>query len=138
MRYHFLIAFTGLLSLFLALLSLSASTSVEPVAHYQAIAAKLLNAQAEQTLGDQTRYEMVSATHAIEIDWDDKWDELLGHSLNYAFETGKRAGMILITNDVDDTTELMQLSALLRLYDLPVTLWVIDKKTETLRLFSEE
>jgi len=45
--------------------------------------------------------------------------------------------MILITDDVDDTTELMQLRALIRHYNLPVTLWVIDKKTERLRHFAE-
>jgi len=45
--------------------------------------------------------------------------------------------MILITDDVDDTTELMQLRALIRHYNLPVTLWVIDKDTERLRPFAE-
>jgi len=52
-------------------------------------------------------------------------------------EQCKCAGMILITDDVDDTTELMQLRALIRHYNLPVTLWVIDKKTERLRHFAE-
>ena len=137
MRYHFIIAITGLLSLLLALLSLSASTSMQPVTHYQRIAAELLHAQPEQALGDQPRYEMLSATHAIEIDWNSNWHKLLGLSLDYAFETGKRAGMILITDDVDDTNELMQLRALIRQYNLPVTLWVIDKETERLRHFAE-
>ncbi|MBT4757852.1 MAG: hypothetical protein HOO08_05605 [Opitutae bacterium] len=137
MRYHFLIAFTGLLSLLFALLSLSASSSMQPLTRYQTIAAKLLSAEPEQIIGDQTRHEMVSATHAIEINWTRKWDELLGHSLNYAFETGKRAGMILITENVGEVDELLQLSALIRHYDLPVTLWVMDKETELLRLYAE-
>jgi hypothetical protein len=137
MRYHFIIAITGLLALLLALLSLSASASMQSIAHYQEIAAKLLNAQSEQTISDPPRYELVSATHAIEINWDNKWGKLLGLSLDYALENGKRAGMILITDDVGDTTELLQLRALIRHYDLPVTLWVIDKETERLRMFAE-
>ena len=80
---------------------------------------------------------MLSATHAIEIDWNSNWQKLLGLSLDYAFETGKRAGMILITDDVDDTNELLQLRALIRQYNLPVTLWAIDKETERLRPFAE-
>ena len=137
MRYHFLIAFTGLLSLLLALLSLSASTSIQPLTHYQTIAAKLLSAEPEQTISDPPRYELVSETHAIEIDWDNKWEKLLGLSLDYAFENGKRAGMILITDGVDDTTQLLQLKALIRHYDLPVTLWAIDKETERLQQYAE-
>ncbi len=110
---------------------------MQPLTRYQTIAAKLLSAEPEQIIGDQTRHEMVSATHAIEINWTRKWDELLGHSLNYAFETGKRAGMILITENVGEVDELLQLSALIRHYDLPVTLWVMDKETELLRLYAE-
>jgi hypothetical protein len=52
-------------------------------------------------------------------------------------EQCKCAGLILITDDVDDTNELMQLRALIRQYNLPVTLWTIDKETERLRHFAE-
>ena len=52
-------------------------------------------------------------------------------------EQCKCAGLILITDDVDDTNELLQLRALIRQYNLPVTLWAIDKETERLRPFAE-
>jgi hypothetical protein len=38
----------------------------------------------------------VTDTHAIEYEFSKKWHEAIGQSLGYAFETNKRAGIVLI------------------------------------------
>jgi hypothetical protein len=89
-------------------------------------------------MGDRTRCDIVTATHAIEVDWSKKWGESIGQSLNYAFQTDKRGGIILITDTPTDTKEAIRVNSIIRHYELPITLWVIDKESETLTLFSEE
>ena len=85
-------------------------------------------------MGDRTRCDIVTATHAIEVDWSKKWAEAIGQSLNYSFQTNLRAGIILIMDTPTDTREAIRVNSIIRHYDLPVTLWVIDKQNEELTL----
>jgi hypothetical protein len=62
------------------------------------IAAKY-KAQSEVTLDDGSRCDMVSDTHAWEVDWAPKWAEGVGQSLHYSSLTGKRPGVVLLTRD---------------------------------------
>jgi hypothetical protein len=120
----------------LAFLLFAATASALPEKHYQEIASKLLGGQTEVTMGDGTRCDIVTETHAIEVDFSHKWAESIGQALNYAFQADKRAGIILIIDSTTDTKEPIRVNSIIRHYDLPVTLWVIDKETEALRLFS--
>ena len=122
----------------LMLLVACACLSALPEAHYQSIAAKLLNGAAEVTMADRTRCDIVTDTHAIEVDWNGKWGEAIGQSLHYALLTNKRAGIILIMDTPNDTKESIRVNSIITSYDLPVTLWVIDRQNEELTLFSEE
>ena len=119
-------------------LLLTATASALPEKHYQAIAAKALDGQTEVTMGDRTRCDIVTATHAIEVDWSKKWAEAIGQSLNYLFQTNLRAGIILIMDTPTDTREAIRVNSIIRHYDLPVTRWVIDRQREELTLLSEE
>lgn len=47
-------------------------------------------------LGLQRRADCISSTHAIEVDWHDKWKEAIGQALAYSAETGLRLGIILV------------------------------------------
>lgn len=51
---------------------------------------------------DGTRCDIVTDTHAIEVDFADKWGEAIGQSLNYAFQSNKRAGILLILEKESD------------------------------------
>ena len=44
----------------------------------------------EVVMKDGTRCDILTATHAIEVDFAKKWAEAIGQSLNYAMQTGKR------------------------------------------------
>jgi hypothetical protein len=50
----------------------------------------------EVRMPNGTKADCVSDTHAIEIDFAQKWAEAIGQSLNYAAETGKPPAVILI------------------------------------------
>ena len=126
------------LTIYLTFLLFAATASALPEKHYQAIAAKVLSGETEVTMGDRTRCDIVTATHAIEVDWNSKWGESIGQSLNYAFQTNKRAGIILIMDNPTDIKEPIRVNSIIRHYELPVTLWVIDKESEELKLFSKE
>lgn len=59
--------------------------------------------ETEVVLHDRTRIDCVTQTHAIEIDWCNKWAEGVGQSLYYAKVTGKKPGLALICSE-DETS----------------------------------
>jgi len=59
------------------------------------------NGKREVILWDETRVDLLTPTHAIEVDWakGSKWAEAIGQALYYAELTGKKPGIILLTED---------------------------------------
>lgn len=51
------------------------------------------------------RVDLLSDTHAIEVDWSHKHSEAVGQSELYAIRTGRRAGIILLIKNPDSETE---------------------------------
>ena len=45
---------------------------------------------------DKTRVDCLTATHAVEFDFANKWAESIGQALHYQKMTGKRAKVVLI------------------------------------------
>ena len=45
---------------------------------------------------DKTRVDCLTATHAVEFDFANKWAESIGQALHYQRMTGKRAKVVLI------------------------------------------
>jgi len=52
--------------------------------YYQEKFAKEIGGQVEVVMKDGTRYDILTSTHAIEVDFAKKWAEAIGQSLNYA------------------------------------------------------
>ena len=121
----------------LLLCSTLSAARLNTEAYYQRIAAEKYSGETEVSMPDGTRCDIVTETHAIEVDWNSKWGESIGQSLNYAFQTGKRAGIILIADTPNDLKEAIRVNSIIRHYELPITLWVIDKETEELKPFSD-
>lgn len=48
---------------------------------------------------DGSYVDIVTPTHAIEVEWASKWSEAIGQSLYYAAATGKKPGIILLIKD---------------------------------------
>ncbi len=79
----------------------------------------------EFVLPDRTRVDCLTDTHAIEYDFGPKWAEAVGQSLHYAANTGRRAGIVLIT---PSKAQEKRLRILIRHYNLPIDVWVINEK----------
>lgn len=53
----------------------------------------------EYKLPDKSIVDCLEPSVAWEYDWDNKWAECIGQALNYAVQTNKKAGCVLITKD---------------------------------------
>ena len=56
----------------------------------------------------------------IEVDFADKWGEAIGQILNYAFQSNKRAGILLIIEHEDDEKHLIRVNSIIKHFDLPI------------------
>jgi len=64
---------------------------------------------AEIVLPDRTRVDCLTETHAIEVDFADKWAEAIGQALYYAEATGRAPGILLIMEEQGDQRFLERL-----------------------------
>lgn len=70
-------------------------------AHYIDILADKMNGIQEQKV-ENGRVDIVTATHAIEVEWAANWKHSIGQALWYGLQTGKKPGIILIMKSIDD------------------------------------
>jgi hypothetical protein len=84
------------------------------------------NGQTEVMNNDRTRIDCLTETHAIEFDFAKKWYEAIGQSLHYSFKTGKKAGIALIVLTEKDKQKYNNMMNIIKLHNLPITVWVID------------
>ncbi|MGB0416447.1 MAG: hypothetical protein ACPGKS_06340 [Coraliomargarita sp.] len=115
---------TALFAGLLAGLTLHAGR-LHPESHYQALAAKEYGGETEVVMPDGTRCDIVTERHAIEVDFADKWAESLGQSLNYAFQTNKRAGIVLILEKRSDEKHLLRVNSIIENFGLPIDVLAI-------------
>ena len=116
--------FTTLL-LGLTLAASLGAARLNPEAHYQEIAAKKYSGQTEVTVPDGTRCDIVTETHAIEVDFADKWAEAIGQSLNYSFQLNKKAGILLILEKPDDERHLLRVQSIIKHFKLTIDVLAI-------------
>ena len=77
----------------------------------------------------KVRVDCLTPTHAIEVDWSDKWAESIGQSLNYAILTRRNAGVILICRRTERTcaNHIQRMKVTVRVHRLPIDVWFCDK-----------
>lgn len=115
-------------ALILAILTLASSLSaarLNPESYYQKIAAEKYHGETEVIMPDGTRCDIVTEQHAIEVDFADKWGEAIGQSLNYAFQSNKRAGILLIIERQSDEKHLIRVHSIVKNFDLPIDVLAI-------------
>ena len=98
---------------------------LNPESYYQKIAAEKYNGQTEVQMPDGTRCDIVTEKHAIEVDFADKWGEAIGQSLNYGFQSNKRAGILIILEHKDDEKHLIRINSIVRHFELPIDVLAI-------------
>lgn len=116
-----------LLLLCSAVLCATAQARPNPESFYQA---KFCTAgEKEVVLADKTRVDCLTKTHAIEVDFANKWYECVGQALHYARMTGKQPGCALIVETEKDMKYWYRLKALTnhlhREYNLVIEVWLV-------------
>lgn len=102
---------------------------VYPEKVYQLEFAKTLNtAQTEVVAPDGTRCDILTNTHAIEVDFATKWGEAIGQSLNYALQFNKRAGILLILENPSDYKYYIRVNTIIKHFGLPIDVYTISPK----------
>jgi len=81
--------------------------------------------QIEVVLPDRTRCDCVTDTHAIEFDFGNKWTEAVGQSLYYSLQPGKKAGIVLILENVKDRKYWIRLNTTIQHFNLPIDIWSV-------------
>lgn len=98
-----------------------------PEKHYQQIWCIEQGGQLEVVLPDQSRCDCLTATHAVEFDFAPKWAEAVGQALNYARQTGRRAGVVLIIENHQAMVGVERIRAIAEQYQLPLDVWTVEE-----------
>jgi hypothetical protein len=69
--------------------------------HYINLLVNQLNGVKEQRV-QNGRVDIVTATHAIEVEWASNWKHSIGQALWYGLQTNKEPGIILLMKSIDD------------------------------------
>ena len=94
--------------------------------YYQEKFAREIGGQVEVVMKDGTRCDILTATHAIEVDFARKWAEAIGQSLNYSMLTGKRPAVALIVLSPSDNKYIERVRKISAKYGLGLTIYTID------------
>ena len=105
--------------------------------YYVVEAQKRLGGNIEVTLEDLTRVDLLTATHAWELEYAWNWQEGIGQSLHYALLTNLTAGIILIVEHEREWKFVEALEGLIEAYELPVDVEVIDVSRPSVRIVDE-
>lgn len=105
----------------------------QPESYYQNQFAQKIGGQTEVTAGDGTRCDILTTTHAIEVDFARKWGEAIGQSLNYGFQFDRKAGILLILEKPSDRRHLIRINSIIKYYGLPIDVWDVSVQLEAIQ-----
>jgi hypothetical protein len=80
----------------------------------------------EVKTSDGTRADCVTSTHVVEFQFAPKWAETIGRALYYGFETGKKAGIVLVIRDEKDLDAWNRLNSIIEHFNLPIDAWKME------------
>lgn len=98
---------------------------IHPERHYQQAWCSDHKGRAEVRLPDGTRCDCLTADNAVEVEFGDKWAEAIGQALFYSIQTGKRAGVVLILESLEDYRFWIRLNSVIDHYHLPIDTWKV-------------
>lgn len=85
---------------------------------YQECWCMQVGGEAEYVLGDGCRVDCLTDEYAVEVDFADKWAEAVGQSLYYAYQTGRKPGVLLIMEEPGDDRYLKRFRVLAERYQI--------------------
>lgn len=86
----------------------------------------------EVVMPSGSRCDCLTDANAIEFDFARKWAESIGQALNYAAQTGKRAGIVLILEREGDERHADQIKVVRDAYGLPLDVWLMGREGQDL------
>lgn len=110
--------------LLLACIACFFSTSHASERSYQLTWCAAHGGAVEVVMPNGTRADCITDTHAVEVDYAPKWAQAIGQSLNYATQTKKRAGIVLIVGP-DDGRHVQRLMGTIQCLNIDV--WTVNK-----------
>ena len=90
----------------------------------------VLDGESQKRLSDDTQCDLVTKTHAYEVEKAPDWKYAVGQSLHYAHVTGCKAGIILVMTSntcKDPRYYRKQLEAVIEEYGLPIDVEIMSK-----------
>ena len=75
---------------------------------------------------DGTNAQCITSSHVVEFELAPKWSEAIGRALYYSFETGKKAGIVLIIDDQKNLEQWRRLNATIQHFELPIDTWKME------------
>jgi hypothetical protein len=124
----------ALILLALALSAPAWSQHAHPERWYQSIWCEARGGVMEVVMPSGSRCDCVTDASAVEFDFAKKWAESVGQALNYAAQTGKRAGVVLILEREGDRRFVEQVKIVRDGHKLPLDIWVMDREGNDLGL----
>ena len=108
----------------LLLLPLDATAgSVHPERWYQDRWCAKHDGKSEYRLPDNSRVDCLTKTHAVEVDFAQKFYQAIGQALFYSSRTNKLPGIMLILEDSTDRRYLKRLRETIAIHNLDITVW---------------
>ena len=101
-------------------------------AHFTNLLAKMHDYRTEVKVKG-FRIDLVSETHAIEVDWGYKMYEAIGQALVYAQATGKMPGMAILLATERDERTFKKIKPYAEAIGITVTSYRVDKKKGKLK-----
>lgn len=120
--------FIALTLLALIVPAIANAAHLHPEKYYQYKWCEEHHGRAEVELPDHTRADCISATNAIEFDFAHKWYEAIGQALYYGLQTGKRPGVVLILEGLQDRKYWLRMNSTIQHFNLPIDTWEMDSK----------
>ena len=110
----------------LLLSNLATAQRLHKESWYQDRVAKKWKAKTEVRVANG-RVDIVGANYATEVEFADKWKEAIGQALWYAFQTNKKAGIILICEKPEDHKHAMRLRSVIQHNKLDIKVWTYSE-----------
>jgi len=80
----------------------------------------------EVKISDGTSADCITSTHVVQFQFAPKWAEAIGRTLYYSFETGKKAGIVLIIKNEKGLEDWKRLNSIIEHFNLPIDTWKME------------
>lgn len=118
---HLIVTSTALLTL-----STSSFARLHNEAYYQIKFCNELNGEIEHRFSDGTRCDCITPSHAVEIEFPNKWYEGLGQALYYGIKANKKPGLGIVIEKPGELKYLKRLRQTIDYYKLPIDIFEIN------------